>query len=477
MSWLLSLALALSLVPGMSLTALADSEVSYQEGSWSNNSVAYATKTAANPTTLASNTTAWADGNWYVVPAGGVEISTRITVTGTANLILTDGNKLTASKGITVAGDNTLNIFAQSEGNNAGELLINNVDSSFAGIGGISYAANNMKSSNGGSVNIHGGKINIAGVSGAAGIGGGFKANGGTVTIYGGAVTATGGDGGAGIGGGKLYEGIGGNGGTVTIYGGTVTAKGDNYGGTGIGVSCDNNGNSGNAGTVIINGGTVTATGGYSSAGICSGTGEVIINGGTVSATGGDGGAGIGGGAGSNGGIVTINGGTVTATGGNGGAGIGSGRLDRGNDSSGIGGSVTINGGTVTATGGAESCMGIGGVRRRDERSREPLPPKNGSLSVGSGLKVYGGSSENPTTELTQFSTIYSDDYAETTVYRYMIVSAPLHEHSFTYSVNGDTITATCGADDCTLLFGSGENRQITSGENNQFWVGRKSPQ
>ena len=26
-------------------------------------------------------------------------------------------------------------------------------------------------------------------------------------------------------------------------------------------------------------------------------------------------------------------------------------------------------------------------------------------------------------------------------------------------------------------LFGSGENRQITSGENNQFWVGRKSPQ
>ena len=26
-------------------------------------------------------------------------------------------------------------------------------------------------------------------------------------------------------------------------------------------------------------------------------------------------------------------------------------------------------------------------------------------------------------------------------------------------------------------VFGSGENRQITSGENNQFWVGRKSPQ
>ena len=462
LSWLLSLAMVLSLLPGMSLTAMADSEVSYQEGSWSNNSVAYKAKTATNPTPLANDTTAWGNGNWYVVPAGGVEISTRITVTGTANLILTDGNTLTASKGITVAGDNTLNIFAQSEGNNAGELLINAANS-YAGIGGISYADNGMKSSNGGSVNIHGGKITVAGVSGAAGIGGGYGANGGTVTIYGGAVTAASGNGGAGIGGGKLYKNlynnwIGGNGGTVTIYGGTVTAKGDNYGGTGIGVSCDKDGNSGNAATVIINGGTVIATGGTGGAGICIGTGndgKVIINGGTVAATGGDGGAGIGGGAGSNGGIVTINGGTVSATGGNGGAGIGSGRLDLGNESGGIGGSVTINGGTVTATGGAESCMGIGGVcgmeMNMDTFAYTPTPPKNGSLSVGSGLKVYGGSSANPTTELKQFSTIYSDDYNETTVYRYMIVSAPLHEHSFTYSVNGDTITATCGEDGCDL--------------------------
>ena len=136
LSLLLCLAMLLSLLPGMSLTAMADSEVSYQEGSWSNNSVAYATKTAANPTTLASDTTAWGDGNWYVVPAGGITISTRITVTGTANLILTDGNTLTASKGITVAGNNTLNIYAQSEGDKAGELLINDVANYKAGIGG-----------------------------------------------------------------------------------------------------------------------------------------------------------------------------------------------------------------------------------------------------------------------------------------------------------------------------------------------------
>ena len=94
--------------------------------------------------------------------------------------------------------------------------------------------------------------------------------------------------------------------------------------------------------------------------------------------------------------------------------------------------------------------MGIGGVLGIDQMNHTRLPPKNGSLSVGSGLKVYGGSSANPTTELTQFSTIYSDDYNETTVYRYMIVSAPLHEHSFTYALNaaGDTITATCNAAD-----------------------------
>ena len=113
LSFLLTLAMVLGLLPGMSMTVYAGSEVSYQEGSWSNNSVAYATKTAANLTTLTTDTTAWGDGNWYVVPANGVTISDRISVTGTVNLILTDGNTLTASKGITVADGNTLNIYAR----------------------------------------------------------------------------------------------------------------------------------------------------------------------------------------------------------------------------------------------------------------------------------------------------------------------------------------------------------------------------
>ena len=238
LSWLLSLAMLFSLVPGMSMTAMADSEVSYQEGSWSNNSVTYTAKKAVNPTTLTNNTTAWTGGNWYVVPADGVEISTRITVTGTANLILTDGNTLTASKGITVADGNTLNIYAQSEGDTAGSLLINSVDDYKAGIGGGANLA-------GGIINVYGGTVNATGGNQGAGIGGGYSGGGGTVTIYGGTVTATGSSGAAGIGGGSS-----GNAGSVTINGGTVTAQGGTAA-AGIG-----GGTGGNGGTVAITGGT-----------------------------------------------------------------------------------------------------------------------------------------------------------------------------------------------------------------------------
>ena len=390
LSFLLTLAMVMGLLPGMSMTVYAGSEVSYQEGSWSNNSVAYATKTAANPTTLASDTTAWGDGDWYVVPANGVTISDRISVTGTVNLILTDGNTLTASKGITVADGNTLNIYAQSEGNNAGVLLINSVDDNNSGIGGGTTANDR----NAGALIIHGGKIVASGGQYGAGIGGGYMGNGGIVTIYGGAITAAGGRRAAGIGGGEQYNSTGGNGGEVTIFGGTVTATGG-YNGAGIG-----GGNVGSGGTVTIHGGTVTATGNTAA----------------------DGGAGIGAG------------------------------------NSGSGGTVTIDGGTVTATGANRRCMGIGGIAQRGnwkevdgKMVQEITPPQNGSLTVGDGLKLYGGDSANPTTEISQEELSKINTSQNTTVYQYMIVSGPLHEHNFTYSVNGDTITATCTADGCDL--------------------------
>ena len=69
---------------------------------------------------LTSNDKSWASG-WYLV-SGNVEISDRIKVSGTVNLILLDGCTLEAKKGIELTKGNTLNIYAQSEGANAGTL-------------------------------------------------------------------------------------------------------------------------------------------------------------------------------------------------------------------------------------------------------------------------------------------------------------------------------------------------------------------
>ena len=240
--------------------------------------VVSAERTAVGFTIVSTDTTAFEDGKFYVV-SGDTTISNRITVNGTANLILADGATLNANAGIAVASGKTLNIYAQSGG--TGKLLAKGGDNE-AGIGGGTGGS-------GGNVNIYGGSITATGSEGGAGIGGGNGGNNGTVTIYGGTVNATGIGNGAGIGGGQQ-----GDGGTVTIYGGSVTATGSS-GAAGIG-----GGVQGNGGNVTINGGTVTATGGGQAAG-------------------------IGGGFAGNGGNVTINGGTVIATGGNKAAGIGKG--------------------------------------------------------------------------------------------------------------------------------------------------------
>ena len=217
---------------------------------------------------------------WYVV-AGAVTNDSRITVSGDVNIILTDGAELAANGGVTVEGENSLTIWAQS-------------------------------------TNAVAGKLTAWGGRNQAGIGGGDKGAGGTVTVNGGTVEAHGGGWGAGIGGGN--EGAGGE---VTINGGTVEAYGGGWG-AGIG-----GGDEGDGGTVTINGGTVEAHGGDYGAGIGGGNegagGEVTVNGGTVEAHGGDYGAGIGGGRSRAGGEVTVNGGTVEAHGGEGGAAIGAG--------------------------------------------------------------------------------------------------------------------------------------------------------
>ena len=234
---------------------------------------------------VSSNTTSMTgspEESWYVVN-GEVTVSGRISVTGTVNLILMNGCKLTASEGIEVNEGNTIRIYRQTrnEGTTTtpGELVATGVDS-VAGIGGGGAGT-------GGDIEINGGTITATGGRLGAGIGGGAAGDGGNIRINGGTVTATSPRYGAGIGGGAT----GGEGGNITINGGTVTATSTGYG-AGIGGGATG----GEGGNIRINGGTVIARG-LHGAGIGGGNygagGNIEINGGSITATSGSG-SGIG---------------------------------------------------------------------------------------------------------------------------------------------------------------------------------------
>ena len=319
---------------------------------------------------IAADTTAFADGFCYAATAN-VTVSARITVTGSAALILVDGVTLTVPEGIRLSSGNTLNVYGQSA--DSGKLLINAVTDLNAGIGGNS-------SETVGILNVYGGDIEVTGGRNSAGIGGGYHGSGGTITISGGSVKATGCDG-AGIGGGQ-----GGSGGTIKVSGGSVNAY--SYYGAGVGGGKDGSGSE-----ITISGGSVTANGGNNSAGVGGGFGgaggTVKITSGTVIANGGKNGAGIGGGSGANGGIITISGAcTVTATGGDNGAGIGGG-------SGGSGGEITVSGGSVTAYGGKTGAgIGSGSKSGTDGVNGGTIKIENGvvyALGKIGGAGVGGG--------------------------------------------------------------------------------------
>ncbi len=329
-------------------------EAQYQKVEVKEGVVVYSTQTDSGcvPVTDRSGEVAgeviW-DAGWYVVN-GAVSISEPITVNGDVNLILADGCDLNAKKGIVVTTDNSLTIYAQSEG--SGKLTATGTGTTgsvpdgeknaSAGIGG------SVTSVNSGDITIHGGVIHAAGGTsdwnGAAGIGGGAAkvedgGSSGTIIIYGGVITANSGgsNSGAGIGGGGSGQ-NGGIGSNITIYGGSVTAvsTGFNAGGAGIGGGGGNE-NGGVGSNIQISGGMVKATGGEAGAGIGGGSGGssgsegksgdgsgIMISGGEVTAVGGQHAAGIGGGGGwksdfmtpPQGGIgnVTVSGGIVNAS-------------------------------------------------------------------------------------------------------------------------------------------------------------------
>ena len=267
-------------------TALAADAISYVEYSWDGTDRSSATKSITEYTVVTPETTTWSDDGWYVV-TGEVTIDSLVTVSNSANIILTDGCSLTVNGGICVIKGETLRIYAQSIG--TGKLTANGSDKN-AGIGGID--ASDKRDC--GTIEIHGGVIIANGGAHSAGIGGNgtgdhYAGNGGLLAIYNGTITATGGNGesgnlprygGAGIGGGSKRRGAygaAGNGGTVNIYGGVVTATGK-FGGTGIGGGGGDIG--GKSGTVSVYGGIVTAVGGktYDYAGYDFGCGAGAYN-------------------------------------------------------------------------------------------------------------------------------------------------------------------------------------------------------
>lgn len=148
---------------------------------------------------------------WYYVN-DNVWIDNRITVNGTVNIILGDGCTLEVQKGIEVPEDKTLNIYAQSAGDDKGSLVAsigegddshNGRDAAIGGNGGDDGCNNGMRAGN---INIYGGNIEARGNIGGGNGGdilqdedmeddesrGGDGGDIGQITIYGGNVSAEG---------------------------------------------------------------------------------------------------------------------------------------------------------------------------------------------------------------------------------------------------------------------------------------------
>ena len=219
-------------------------------------------------------------GGWYLV-RGDVTAEERITCTGDVHLILENGCNFTANKGIALATDVSLSVYAQSfDAEEMGKLMVPISSEFCAGIGSNQYITC-------GNISIHGGVITVKSGDSAAGIGSGSQGSCGNISVYGGVITVNGGLYAAGIGSGSY-----GSCGNISVYDGNITATGGRNAagiGSGGGGSCIN---------ISICGGDITATGGRLAAGIGSGSNgscvNISISGGNVTATGGEKAAGIG---------------------------------------------------------------------------------------------------------------------------------------------------------------------------------------
>ncbi|MGP1570499.1 MAG: hypothetical protein ACTTH0_06220, partial [Eubacteriales bacterium] len=207
----------------------------------------------ATATTVESTYTRtdWGDEDgketWYVVK--GEVTLLYIYARGKLNIVLCDNAKLTVENGMVMTSNgSSINIYAQSDGSDMGEMIATGQESRRPAIGtgkdgnvtgttcttnihGGKITATGAKSTAGiggnsssrvGIINIYGGEIKAQGGERAAAIGGGFEAASDGINIYGGKITATGGEDAAAIGGGLQYYS---GGGSIKIYGGQITAR------------------------------------------------------------------------------------------------------------------------------------------------------------------------------------------------------------------------------------------------------------
>ena len=267
---------------------------------------------AIDVATLQDNSSVSLRDNWYIV-RGNVTIRHRLTIAGTANLILADGAVLTCKDGIRSERklNSVLNIYPQSEG--TGKLISKTGGQNWAAIGGNTAA-------DAGAFNLHGGTIEAS--APRSGIAGGTDPDGdggagGPVKIFAGTVNVTATDEaalGAAIGGGDSAPACWDTREGIAIYGGTVTVK--SYFGSGIGNGSGEVTRS--TGAISIYGGKIDARGDTGiGGGNDNGCPPINISGGDIVAVGRPGrsaGAGIGGGDEGKGGTVNIRGGIVYAT-------------------------------------------------------------------------------------------------------------------------------------------------------------------
>jgi len=225
---------------------------------------------------ITSDTTTVANG-WYVVKES-VQLTEKITVSGTVHLILCDNATLTTS-GVQLAKGNSLTIYAQSEDpDRMGSLISQSDTNGQAAIGGFKGGSGTLVI-NGGNISatstksfsaaigcgsssayasayssdpitVNGGIVTATSSANAAAIGGSMNSSGCTVVVNGGIVIANAGRNGSGIGGGRA-----GGGGHFTQNGGIVLASCGHSDITHHAISIGNGANSTAKGTAIYNGG------------------------------------------------------------------------------------------------------------------------------------------------------------------------------------------------------------------------------